>query len=511
MRWLFAVVFVCSFMNYACAINYYVDASRPNDYGTGLSRSLAKKTIMGAVSLANDGDNVFVAAGVYDYGAYITPFHASFNRVVITNNISVIAESGPESTFIMGSADRNTAQIGPTAVRCVYMSRGRLIGFTLKNGYTSDKGSIQYDQSGGGVNAYGGLGIISNCVITSCEAGQYGGGSYGGRLYGCTIKNNTAYYGGGGGSGSGTLERCIVTQNSGGLAGGGCYSCILYSSLIINNFVGGGSGGGAFGSTLTECTVCKNVADLGGGTDACALHESIVWYNTANQNNDIYNSSADYTCSPDVTNGVSSCITNEPVFVDLQNDNYRLQVTSPCIGRGRFQASPTSTDLDGKKRVMAGPDLNGDGFLIFILVDLGAYEWAHTIANDFNGDRNSDMAVLDQGTGSWFMRSVAGAQIGWNINWGWPGVEGVAGDYDGDGKADLAVFDQGTGRWFVRAVDGKQLVWQNFWGWPGVRPVAGDYDGDGVSDLAIMDQGTGRWFIKKTVGLGRRGSGCRRL
>jgi len=118
--------------------------------------------------------------------------------------------------------------------------------------------------------------------------------------------------------------------------------------------------------------------------------------------------------------------------------------------------------------------------------------------NDYDGDGASDLAVLDQGTGRWFIRTVAGNQLGFSINWGWPGVEGVAGDYNGDGSADLAVFDQGTGRWFVRALSGSTIVWENFWGWSGVRPVAGDYDGDGIYDLAILDQVTGRWFIKKT-------------
>jgi len=117
---------------------------------------------------------------------------------------------------------------------------------------------------------------------------------------------------------------------------------------------------------------------------------------------------------------------------------------------------------------------------------------------DYDGDGAGDLAVLDQATGRWFIEGVDKAQIAFDINWGWPGVEGVAGDYDGDGISDLAIFDQGTGRWFIRKLSGGVIVWENFWGWPGVRPVAGDYDGDGISDLAILDQGTGRWFIKRT-------------
>jgi len=118
--------------------------------------------------------------------------------------------------------------------------------------------------------------------------------------------------------------------------------------------------------------------------------------------------------------------------------------------------------------------------------------------NDFNDDGVSDLGILDQGTGRWFIETVGGRQLGFSVNWGWPGVEGVAGDYDGDGKADLAIFDQTTGRWFIRALAGDVILWEEFWGWPGVQPVAGDYDGDGKADLAVFDQNTGRWFIKRT-------------
>ena len=122
------------------------------------------------------------------------------------------------------------------------------------------------------------------------------------------------------------------------------------------------------------------------------------------------------------------------------------------------------------------------------------------VQNDFDGDGESDLVVLDQQTGRWFARSVGGDQLAYSVNWGWPGVEAVAGDYDGDGIGDLAVFDQNTGSWFIRTLAGDTILWEAFWGWPGVEPVSGDYDGDGIDDLAIFDQLTGRWFIRSVSG-----------
>ncbi len=128
------------------------------------------------------------------------------------------------------------------------------------------------------------------------------------------------------------------------------------------------------------------------------------------------------------------------------------------------------------------------------------YQPVSSVGNDFNGDRRSDLAVLDQATGRWFIRDMNGSTIGFSINWGWAGVEGVAGDYDGDGVDDLAVFDDASGSWYIKSMNGSTILWNGGWGWLGVDPVAGDFNGDGIDDLAIFDQHTGRWFIRSVDG-----------
>jgi hypothetical protein len=56
-------------------------------------------------------------------------------------------------------------------------------------------------------------------------------------------------------------------------------------------------------------------------------------------------------------------ITNEPMFVDTNTANYRLQLDSPCINTGTNQDWMIgATDMDGNPRIRRGR------------VDMGAYE-----------------------------------------------------------------------------------------------------------------------------------------
>ena len=64
----------------------------------------------------------------------------------------------------------------------------------------------------------------------------------------------------------------------------------------------------------------------------------------------------------------------------------------------------------------------------------------------------------------------------------------VAGDYDGDGWYDQAVYDPNRGTWFIRSLKGTVLAWDLSWGAAGMTPVSGDFNGDGASDLALWNQ-----------------------
>ncbi|MBI3987663.1 MAG: PKD domain-containing protein, partial [Lentisphaerae bacterium] len=137
-----------------------------------------------------------------------------------------------------------------------------------------------------------------------------------------------------------------------------------------------------------------------------------------------------------------------------------------------------------------------------LLVWAAPWGWpgAEPVSGDYDGDGISDLAVFDQITGNWYVRTMSGTVLAWAVPWGWPGAEPVGGDYDGDGVSDLAVFDQSTGNWYIRTLDGATLAWAVQWGWPGAEPISGDYDGDDVDDLALFDQNTGYWYIRTMSG-----------
>ena len=64
-------------------------------------------------------------------------------------------------------------------------------------------------------------------------------------------------------------------------------------------------------------------------------------------------------------------ITNDPAFVNLAADNYRLQTNSPCINTGK-SANSGSVDLDGRQRFV-GP------------IDIGVYEFIGPGMGEFIG------------------------------------------------------------------------------------------------------------------------------
>ena len=103
----------------------------------------------------------------------------------------------------------------------------------------------------------------------------------------------------------------------------------------------------------------------------CTLYNCILIFNTASRSGnwvdeDYYDSTLSYCCTPGMpANGVGN-ITNAPLFVDYTNGNLRLQTDSPCINAGNNNYVTTSIDLDGNPRISGG------------VVDIGAYEFAFT-------------------------------------------------------------------------------------------------------------------------------------
>lgn len=212
----------------ARASTWYVDSVNGNDNNYCTSPQTKCKTIGHAVGLAQAGDSIRVAAGVY-------PEH-------LTINVSLtLIGSGANTTAIEGSLAGRVIAVFATTTHV-----------TLSN-LTLSYGSIT------GAEARGG-GIYNSGVMT---------------INMCTIANNRVGFGGFGAgiynTGSLTINNSVVSRNKGALGGGGIYSTgilTINDSALIGNAGGVGGGvqnrGGVYNPgtlTINNSTLAGNVGN----------------------------------------------------------------------------------------------------------------------------------------------------------------------------------------------------------------------------------------------------------
>jgi len=272
----------------------------------------AATNIQAAVDAAVAGDTIWVSNGVYETGARVTPGASLSNRIAVTNNVTIRSANGPAFTVIKGGGS-----LSDSAIRCAYLSQGRLIGFTLTNGFTRVTGDATLDQTGGG--AFMTAGSLSNCLLTGNTAAN-GGGAAGGSLANCVLRGNTAFAGGG--ADNSALINCEITGNR------------------VSN-----AGGGAYGSTLNNCTLTGNSADTsGGGSSASALRNCIMFFNSAptGANYSTFASTFNYCFTTPLPPSGTANNTNNPKLLSSS----RIALNSPCIGAG-LAAYASGVDMDG--------------------------------------------------------------------------------------------------------------------------------------------------------------------
>lgn len=271
-----------------------------NEATTGDSWATAT-TLQNALSLAAEGDEIWVAAGVYKPTNTADDFSATFQ---LKDGVAVYGGfAGTESTrternweeqrtILSGDIDNNdTNQDGNSIAESADQIQGgnsyhvvtssgvtttaRLDGFVITAG---NAGANDFPHNrGGGILSDGGSPTLSNLWIQGNKTSSTGGGMYsvGGNpiLNNVTFVGNTAIYGGGyfNVQGNSTLTGVSFQGNSATEEGGGLSTD--NSSVVLRNvaFLGNSAGiGGAIyiansSATLTNVIVSGNLATNGGG------------------------------------------------------------------------------------------------------------------------------------------------------------------------------------------------------------------------------------------------------
>jgi hypothetical protein len=339
-----------------------------------------------AIDNAVDTDEIVVAPGTY----------FEFNVDFLGKAITVRSSDGPDVTVIdaqgVGRVVRCHTGEGPDTV---------LDGFTITGGNTNGDGggmdnvnasptvtnctfSGNTAASGGGMFTFNSSATVSNCSFSGNVASG-GGGMYNSNnnstptVTNCTFSGNFATQGGGmyNLASSPTVTNCTFSDNSSAFEGGGMYN------------VGGGT-------TVTNCVLWGDGPDeIFGGAPTVS-------------NTDVQGGFA----------GIGN-IDTDPLFVDPDNGDLRLQPGSPCIDAGDNTAVPagTTTDLDGEPRFVDDPNTTDSGNGGPPVVDMGAYEFqgGSTCPWDCESDPQGMVGIND------FLDLLA--------QWGTPG----SCDFDGSG------------------------------------------------------------------------------
>jgi parallel beta-helix repeat protein len=372
-----------------CVNTIYVDASRPDDSGNGLSWATAKKHIQSGITLACTGGTVYVAAGVYNQ-----PAGNAYEIAWLDDDLTLIG-AGAATTIIDGQGTYRGISITshPGQINTIR-------GFTIRNGrgpnYSTKAPYFTLRGAGVGINFPdirpglfngqrdmpdgGGIFItdqhtvtIEDCAIIG-NHGQRGGGIYNAgqlTMNRCTIANNDAYDQGGGifmyYSGSTlNLTNCTISGNIADDGYGGGIHCetemrLLNCTIIGNSITGAMGQGGGFanlsGNTayFKNCIVANNIVPTSGNNNGYSDPGGVIseGYNIDSENSCYFDDPTDQ-------------INTNPLLGPLQNNGgptptCAVTAISPAFNRGTSAGAP-ATDQRGVARPQAGA------------YDIGAFE-----------------------------------------------------------------------------------------------------------------------------------------
>jgi predicted outer membrane repeat protein len=370
---LLLVVVLLLLISPAYATIRYVDATRANDSGSGLSWATAHKYLQTALAAAQPGDQIWVAEGTYKPTTSTTDRTISF---VMKENVKIYGgftkgqihltdrniNPATNNTILSGDINNDNALTG-NSYHVVLNDGNGLTAAAVLDGFTLTGGNAEVLLSYPGNSGGGMFNRSSSPTLTNCS-----------------FLNNTAAYAGGGMSNSTSyplLTNCSFINNSAD-AGGGISNIIFTPTLINCSFVNNSatSGGGIadysnYNPSLTNCSFLNNTASLrGGALFSSSLSPKLVncvLFGNGGQNTIVsqYTVTATYclfeASETDYTSSPSNLITTVSPFVSTTSAELRPGSLAIDAGNNAAYNGP-ATDLASNPRMIG-------------TIDIGAYEF----------------------------------------------------------------------------------------------------------------------------------------
>lgn len=171
---------------------------------------------------------------------------------------------------------------------------------------------------------------------------------------------------------------------------------------------------------------------------------------------------------------------------------------------------PVANDYDGDSRTDIAVWRNSTGVFYvlrssnntFQALQFGLTGDNPNVSQDFDGDGKTDFAVT-RVQGNALVWYIQGSTAGFSaIQFGLDTDKPVRGDYDGDGRYDLAVFRPSTGTFWIRRSSNPNSLFAVGFGTASDKLVPGDYDGDDKTDIAVWRPSTGVWhYLRSSDGV----------